>query len=122
VLRAVGPNGEAPPRLTSSAASKDEVAIIALGPVLDSLDSHEIKVTPACTADGAMLMVTITRYSGGVKKNVLWRPRIRIAITLGRSEVLFQTTWKMRRPDGAELDHVGGQKYPITVMRTICPQ
>ncbi len=122
VLRAVGHDREAPPRATSSAAGKDEVTIVALGPVLDSLDSREIEVTPACTAGGAMLTATITRYSGGAKKNVLWRPRIRIAVTLGRSEAQFQTTWRVRRPDGTELDHRDAQRYPITVTTPIRPR
>jgi hypothetical protein len=127
-LRAAGPNREAPPSLTSlaarpDAASQEEVTLIALGPVLDSLDSREIKTDLVCTADGATIAATITRYSGGVKKNVLWRPRIRIVVALRRSEAQFRATWKMRRTDGTELDHVGvDQKYPVTVMTTIRSQ
>lgn len=124
-LRAAGPDREAPPSQTYSAArsdstSKEEVTILALGPLLDSLDSHKIKLDLTCTADGAILVATVTRYSGGVIKNVFWRPRIRIVMMLRQPEVLFQTTWTMRRTDGTELDHVGGrQKYPVTVTTTI---
>jgi hypothetical protein len=124
-LRAAGPDREAPPSLTylagrSDPARKEEVTIIALGPVLDSLDSHKIKTDLACTADGAMLVATITQYSGGVIKNVLWRPRIKIVVTLQRPGILFQATWKKRRTDGTELDHAGiRQKYPVTVTTTI---
>ncbi len=127
-LRATGPNREAPPSLASSAARSDaagrqEVTLLALGPVLDSLDSREIKTDFACTAEGAMLAATITRYSGGVMKNVFWRPRIKIVMTLRRSEARFRATWKMRRTDGTELDHAGvDQKYPVTVTTTIRSQ
>ncbi len=119
VLRAAGPHRQAQPSLITSAASQQEVTVLALGPVLDSLDAREIEVDPSCTADGATIVATIMHYSGGVKKNVLWRPRIRIVITPRRPEVRFKATWRMRGVEGAGLGRVGAQRYPVTVTTTI---
>jgi hypothetical protein len=108
---------------TTPSASGKAVTVIALGPVLGSMDSPEIKTDLACTAKGLVLTAIITRsanYNGGVRQNQNWRPRIEMALYLRQPEVLFKAIWKMRLTTGVELDHAQtppsypDQQYPIT--------
>jgi hypothetical protein len=108
----VGPSGKA-------------VTVIALGPLLGSMDSHDVKADLMCTPKGFALIATITRsgeYNGTAAKNVPWRPKITIVVVLKQSEAIFEAKWKMRVTTGAEITQTDGfpyQKYPITVTKLI---
>lgn len=98
----------APPSSTTPGAAKKTVTVIALGPVLGSMDSPKVETSLACTAKGIVLTATITRsadYHGAVLKNVLWRPKIEIVVVFRQPEIIFATTWRMRLTTGAEVDH-----------------
>ncbi len=116
-----------PPSSTTPGAAGKAVTVIALGPVLGSMDSPTVETDLACTAKGVVLTATITRsadYHGAAAKNVLWRPKIEIAVVLRQPEGIFEATWRMRLTTGAEMDHARtpsypDQKYPITVTTTV---
>jgi hypothetical protein len=103
------------------------VKIVVLGPVLGSMDSTDVKTHLVCTTKGFALTATITRsadYHGATAKNVIWRPRIEIAVVLGEPEVIFRATWKLRLTTGSELDHgqTGSypeQTYPVILLKTL---
>lgn len=111
---------------TSNVAGK-AVTLVAVGPVLGSMDSREIETGLECTTNGFTLTATITRsadYHGAVQKSVLWRPRIELAVVFKKPEVIANVIWKARLTTGADLNHVEtppypDQKYPITVMETL---
>jgi len=115
----------APPQAseTTPGAAGKAVTVIALGPVLGSMDSPDVKTDVACTRKGIRLTATVTRsadYHGGVRQNVLWRPKIEVVVVLRQPEVSFEAIWRMRLTTGAELDHAQtppypDRKYPITV-------
>ncbi|MHB1678019.1 MAG: hypothetical protein ACYCSS_10865 [Sulfuriferula sp.] len=116
--------------LTSSTmpgATGKAVSIIALGPVLGSMDSPAIKTALACTAKGFTLTATITRtadYDGAVLANIIWRPKIEITVVLLQPEVIFETIWKMRLTTGAEVylaqtPTYPEQNYPISVTTAV---
>jgi hypothetical protein len=101
--------------------------ITAVGPVLGSMDSKNVKTDLACTPKGFVVTATLTRsadYHAASAKNVLWRPRINAEVILQEQEVTFKVTWRMRLTTGEELDHAQtlpypDTKYPLTVMETI---
>jgi len=103
------------------------VTVIAVGPVLGSMDSHEIETRLECTTNGFALTATITRsadYSGSALKNLLWRPRIELAVVLKKPNVIVEVTWKICLTTGADLNHAqtppySEQKYPITTVKTL---
>jgi hypothetical protein len=117
----------APAAATSRGSAGKTVTLIAVGPVLGSMDSREVETELRCTAKGLVLTATITRsadYHGGVHKDVLWRPRIKIAVDPRRRNLIFQTIWAMRLTSGAELKHAQtppypDRKYPITITKII---
>lgn len=117
----------APPSSPMSDTVGKAVTIIALGPVLGSMDLRTVETDLACTAKGFALTATITRsadFHGGVLKNVIWRPKIEIAVVLRQPEVIFEATWRMRLTTGAEAEHTQTppypeQKYPATVTKTV---
>jgi hypothetical protein len=88
------------------------------------MNSPEVKTDLACSPDGVTLGVIIQHYGDGdTFKNALWRSKITLGLTL-REDAVFQTIWKMRRPDGTELDRFQTapypeQKYPITVTKML---
>jgi len=109
---------------------KTVVTVVALGPVLGSMDSTDVRTDLACTAKGIRLTATITRsahYNGAALKNVLWRPEVTLAVSLNKDEVIFESVWAMRLSTGVNLDHAQtpsqpDQTYPITVTRTLSPR
>jgi hypothetical protein len=112
---------------TTPGAARREVTVIVLGPVLGSMDSHDVKTDLSCTGKKLVLMATITRsadYHGAVLANIIWRPRIQIVLVLRRPEVSFKAIWRMCLTTGAELDHAQtspypDQKYPIALTKAI---
>lgn len=102
-----------------------ELKVIVYGPILGSaMNSPEVKTDLACSPGGVTLGVTIEHYGDGdTFKNALWRPKITLGLTLSE-DVVFQTVWKMRRPDGTEVDRsqtapYPEQEYPITVTKML---
>ena len=101
--------------------------IVAVGPVLGSLDSPDVEIRVFCTTKGFRLAATLTRfapYSGGVLKNVLRRPEIRVAAILLRPEIAVEVEWRIRDSNGMELRHAKTPgyvelSYPITVSMTV---
>ena len=112
---------------TTPSAEGKAVMVIVPGPVLGSMDSHEIKTDLACTANGLVLTATITRsadYHGAVIKNVDWRPRIEMTVILRKPEVMLEAIWKMRLTNGDWVAHTQTpgypeQTYPITMTATV---
>jgi hypothetical protein len=102
------------------------LAVIAYGPILGLVgNSLEVKTDLMCTSRGVTLGVYIMHLGDGADaaKNVLWRSKISLNLVL-RQDVVFQTIWRMRRPNGKEIDHARTppypeQKYPITVTKTL---
>ena len=117
----------APPSPTPPGTPAKTVTVIALGPVLGSMDSRKLETNLTCTKKGAVLTSTIIRsadYHGAVQKNVLWRPKLQVIIIPRQPKVIFETLWKMRLTTGAELNHTRmppypAQNYPITVSTTV---
>jgi hypothetical protein len=113
----------APSSVTTSAA----LTTVAIGPILGSMDSRVVKTALACTTTGFSITATITRsadFVGGVHKNVLWRPRITVAVVLRKADVTYQATWRMRLTTGAEVDNsqtppYPRETYPIVVTRSL---
>jgi hypothetical protein len=109
-----------------SAANKT-VTVIALGPVLGSMDAHEVKTDLACTPKGIVLTASLTRsanYNRTTAKNILRNPRISIEVVLLKPEVVLETVWRMQLTTGVEVDHARTppfpeQKYPIRVTRIV---
>jgi hypothetical protein len=61
----------APPVPPSGATPTRSVTVIAVGPILGSMDLQEVATSIQCTREGVGLTATITRsaeYHGGVKK------------------------------------------------------
>jgi hypothetical protein len=104
---------------------KREVVLQALGPMLGSMDSPEVKTAIDCTRQGVVVTGTITRsadFNGAALQNQIWRPRITIVVNLLRPDVVFQTTWKLRLTTGVPVGQARTppypeQRYPITVTR-----
>lgn len=115
------------PQPTTLGSAAKAVRIIALGPVLGSMDSSKVETDIECTAKGVVFTSTITRsadYHGAVLANINWHPKIEITVVLRQPVVIFETIWRMRLTTGTELDHAQtpsypDQKYPITVTTTI---
>lgn len=113
--------------VSSQNMQENAVTVVAVGPILGSMDSRIVTTDLTCTSKGVMLTATIERsadYHGGVHKNVLWRPRLEAAVVRRIPEVIFQVTWKMRLATGVELDHAQtppypDQRYPLTLTKTI---
>jgi hypothetical protein len=105
----------------------EPIEVIALGPILGSMDSPEVETELRCAKRGMVMTATITRsanFHGSALQNQTWRPIITIALVSRVPNVTFETIWRMRLTTGAGLRHAQtppypDQKYPITVMKTI---
>jgi hypothetical protein len=114
-----------PPFLTPKGIKK--LAVIALGPVLGSMDSHEVETYLKCTEKGVALAIILTRsanYHGAHLKNVLWRPKIQLMMVLHQPGAIIETTWKMRLTTGADVHHAqfppySDQIFPIILSKTL---
>ncbi len=113
------------PAKDSASTTEKWARVVAVGPVLGSMDSGEVKTDVACTTKGIVLTATITRsanYHGAVLQNVLWRPRIEIEVALPQPNVHVEATWMMRLTNGAVLNHAQTPPYPdITYPITVRP-
>jgi hypothetical protein len=105
-------------------ATSREERIIALGPVLGSMDSHDVETAVSCSPRGFTVTASITRsayYNGSILKNVLWRPKIEIEIAPTQPDYMLEVTWAMRLSNGAVVHHdlmMPKQNFPITVSST----
>ena len=103
------------------------VTVMAVGPVLGSMDAENVETTRTCDANGVVVTATTTRsaeYGGGVQKNVLWRPRLEIILVPRPAGTVITTTWKMRLTTGAEVTRTDMPpypevRYPVTVTTRI---
>jgi len=110
-----------------SATGTKVITVVASGPILGSMDSEKLNPGLACSSEGLVLTATITRsanYSGAVRQNVIWFPRITIVLVPHQADMAFQAIWKMRLTSGKEVDRARTppypeKKYPITVTKTI---
>jgi hypothetical protein len=101
--------------------------LVALGPVLGSMDSSKILTEIDCSIYGVHLTAFVTRsadFNGAVHKNIIWRPAIEISLRLREPEIVVETTWRMRLTSGLEVDRAQtpgyrAQSYPITAMQTL---
>jgi hypothetical protein len=104
-----------------------EITVSSVGPVLGSMDSSDVRTELACTADGCTVTATITRsaeFQGAALQNVLWRPKLVVALTLRQADVLLETIWRMRLTTGDEVAYAqtpGGpdEHYPIVVRKVL---
>lgn len=85
------------------------------------MDSHDLETAVSCNPRGFTVTATITRsvyYNGSAAKNVLWRPKLEIAVAPTQSAYTVEVTWAMRRSNGAPVHHdlnMPEQEFPITV-------
>ena len=103
------------------------LSVIALGPILGSMDSNEVKTELTCTAKGVALTATITRsagFKGSVLKNVLWRPKITLVVVSRETGTLFEAIWVMQLSTGIKLKHAQTPsqpdlRYPIRLRKDL---
>lgn len=116
----------AEPGIFASGSPADR-RVVVTGPVFGSMDSRELETTFACTADGLAVTFVVTRsaqYRGGVKKNVLWRPRVVLAL-LERGQIpVVAAIWRMRDDRGQELERadtppLASYALPLTVRKRL---
>ena len=89
--------------------------ITAFGPMLGSMDSHDVRASIACTATGFALTALITRsehYNGAILANILWRPKITVRVIKPRPEMTMAAVWAMRLTNGAPLARARTPPYP----------
>jgi len=111
----------------SSRITTDFIVVVALGPVLGSMDSHQVETDLKCTEKGLALTVMLTRsadYDGAHLKNVLWRPKIQLTMVLHQPEATLETMWNMRLTTGAQVHHAqfppySDQIFPIILSKTL---
>ncbi|HVB34554.1 MAG TPA: hypothetical protein VNJ52_09315 [Patescibacteria group bacterium] len=115
------------PRTPAPRAGKHAVKLIALGPVLGSMDSPRLDIAGACIEKGFALRVTLARsasFHGSAAKNVIWRPRITVVLRPRRPGAVLQVTWRMRLTTGAfprqaRTPGFPMQKYPVKLTKRI---
>jgi hypothetical protein len=110
---------------TPQGTGQQTFAVTVYGPILASaMNLPEVKTEWDCMPGGLLLEVTIAHLgSGDAAKNALYRPKISFSLDV-REKIIFRTVWKMRSPDGEELDHARAppypeQHYPIEVAKTL---
>jgi len=124
-------SGIPPPARVELRRGEGGPTLIAIGPVLGSMDSRDVATdvaTDVAYSGGRLtLTATITRsadYQGGVHKNVLWRPRISVLLAPQRARLTFRVVWRMRLTTGTEVAHTRmppypPQTYPLVVTKTV---
>jgi len=108
-------------------SGEKKLTVIAMGPILGSMDSNAVETECTCTSKGLSLTATILRsadFHGAALKNVTWRPRIEMEIVLHSPDATIEAIWRMKLTSGEVLDHAQtpghqNQKYPITVTTII---
>jgi len=122
-------SGIPPPARVELRRGEGGPTLIAIGPVLGSMDSRDVATDVAYSGGRLTLTATITRsadYQGGVHKNVLWRPRISVLLAPQRARLTFRVVWRMRLTTGAEVAHTRmppypPQTYPLVVTKRVGP-
>jgi hypothetical protein len=126
ILKENASNRAPRPRVTIVRHSDTASTLLAIGPVLGSMDSRDVIIDLACTDDGVTLTATIVRsdaYSGALHKNVLWRPRITAEIK-PRRHLLLRVKWCMQRTNGETVAQAATppyslQRYPIVLSKVL---
>lgn len=115
VLRDRAPESAQLSIVSAGTGSNATATVMAIGPVLGSIDSKDVETALACGANGVTVTATTTRsasYGGGVQKNVLWRPRLEIVLVPRRAGTVLTTTWKMRLTTGSKVRRTRMPPYP----------
>jgi hypothetical protein len=110
----------------------EAVEVVALGPVLGSADSAQLKTEVKCEVDGLSLKATIKRFASYPIANLgsflspghNWRPQVAFRVRLLQPKVVFRLIWNMRLPDGTNATHAGtpqtpDQSYPIVLTKVL---
>jgi hypothetical protein len=119
--------GDGAPEIRSAPSESGTLSVVALGPVLGSMDSRDFKPRVDCDASGIAVTTALTRsanYNGAAAKNVLWRPRIELRIVSPRVHGLLEVRWTMRLSTGAQLKHArtlpyAEQTFPLSVKKEL---
>ena len=127
VLRDSAPETAELSIVPADAGPHASVTVLAIGPVLGSMDAKDIETTYTCDANGVELTATTTRsaeYVGGVLKNVRWRPQVEVVLKPRPGGTVLTSTWKMRLTTGAEVTRTRMApypevSYPVTVTKRI---
>jgi hypothetical protein len=97
-----------------------EVAIY--GPLLGSMDTHDISTHLSCGENEVSLTATLTRspqYDGSAKTNVIWRPEIELLV---HAPVKLDVRWLMYFTNGVEVAkdvNVPSQTFPMEFSKEI---
>jgi hypothetical protein len=103
------------------------IEIAARGPILDFMDSQQLKIRLICTATGFTITGIISRseyYTGSIPRSQHWQPRIKMVVMLRASEVVVHVRWEMRLTNGKEVNRARTppypeRHYPITVTKIL---
>ncbi len=116
-----------PQSATKTSSTNKTLNVVAIGPVLGSMDSSEFRTDLDCTSQGFVLTTTITRsdnFNGAVMQNINWHPRIEATIELHQPEIVVETKWSMVSSTGALIVNAKTppfseeEKYPIIVRKS----
>jgi len=101
------------------------VRVVLFGPVLGSMDSvNETSAGLVCTDEGMIVTVTIKHLGNTAVRNLLWRPRVELALSLHQQQVVVEGKWIMRDRTGTLVDSATGwggpeEKFPLTIEKMI---
>jgi hypothetical protein len=102
------------------------LSVVFFGPVLGSMDSNEQPTGLACTDNGVVVTMSIEHRGDSAQKNILWRPRVEVELSLHQQQVVVEGKWIMRDSNGGgEVYLTNGwrvgplQKFPVTIEKTI---
>lgn len=112
---------DSPPKPIVTTVTSAGLLVTAPGPVLGSMDSHDVKLESSCTPEGIVLKATIDRspfYNGDALKNITWRPRVEAELMSHRSETRVVVIWEMLSNDGQRSPY-SRLAYPITMAATV---
>ena len=117
-----------PQESTTTDSINKTLNVVAIGPVLGSMDSSEFRTDLDCTPQGFILTTTIIRsanFNGAVRQNINWHPRIETTVELLEPKIVVETKWIMVSSTGALINNAKtppfteNQQYPIIVKETI---
>jgi hypothetical protein len=113
--------------IKTSPGESGTLTVVALGPILGSMDSHDLKPRVDCSASGLTITIDVTRsahYDGAAAKNVLWRPRVELRVASPHDRASLEVRWTMRLSTGVELKHARTppyreQTFPLSVKKEL---
>lgn len=109
----------------------DSQMVVAIGPLLGSMDSPDVKTNVACSADGDVtISAMISRshnFTGSVTRSISWRPKLTFAVSPIKPSTRVSVVWTMSLDSGSPV-HITVtppfdlQVYPITASTLITGQ